>query len=214
MMTDYDNITICAQCNEGYADGFDHCPNGCQQSAISIPKSRQTVANTVLSVVSSLSKPDKPKSWTKTSIELNVPIVRHGATVWYVRHFKKSIKKGKDYNSFYYDGHWHSILELWFYRAWELTGYPMPTPEYRFHDARYWKLDFAWTDYKVCVELEGGAHSGGRHTRGQGFKNDIEKYNQLTAMGWQLYRFADTKAEHIDFMKARFDYMMTESEAA
>jgi hypothetical protein len=55
----------------------------------------------------------------------------------------------------------------------------------------------------IAVELEGGVHSRGRHTRGQGYKDDLVKYNEMTRLGWSLYRFADKKPEHIDYMKAR-----------
>lgn len=154
-------------------------------------------------VIQEANKPPKPSSWTETSRELNLPIVRHGAAIWYVRAYK-SKKTKKDYDRFYYGGHWHSILELWWWVKWESTGYPMPTPEHRFDSVRKWKFDFAWLESKVAVEMEGGVHSKGRHTRGIGYKNDIEKYNSATAQGWQVYRFADMKKKHIDFMKAVF----------
>jgi very-short-patch-repair endonuclease len=70
----------------------------------------------------------------------------------------------------------------------ELESYDEPEREYRFHDERLWRLDFAWPKQKVAVELEGGAWVQGRHTRGQGFLNDCEKYNSATTLGWKLIR--------------------------
>lgn len=60
--------------------------------------------------------------------------------------------------------------------------------EYRFHPIRRWKFDWAIPSHKICFEEEGGAWSGGRHTRGAGFIADMEKYNTATAMGWRLIR--------------------------
>lgn len=60
--------------------------------------------------------------------------------------------------------------------------------EYRFHPTRKWRLDYGNPKRKLAVEIEGGAWSGGRHTRGAGFIRDIEKYNTLASMGWLLFR--------------------------
>jgi len=40
----------------------------------------------------------------------------------------------------------------------------------------------------IAVEIEGGVWTGGRHTRGAGFRQDMEKYNEATAMGWRVFR--------------------------
>ena len=53
---------------------------------------------------------------------------------------------------------------------------------------RSWRFDFAWPIYKIAVEIEGGTWSGGRHTRGQGFEADAEKYNTAESMGWHVFR--------------------------
>lgn len=66
---------------------------------------------------------------------------------------------------------------------------PQPEPEYRFHPTRLWRIDFAWPDLKLAVEIEGGIWTQGRHTRGSGVRGDMDKYNALAAMGWRLLRF-------------------------
>ena len=68
------------------------------------------------------------------------------------------------------------------------NGLPEPIPEYRFARPRRWRLDYAWPWHKVALEVEGGAWTGGRHTRGSGFVADIEKYNELAVRGWRLVR--------------------------
>ncbi len=59
-MSEYDNITICNQCNEAYTDGFTKCPNGCQQQAISMPKSRKTAPKAILGVQQAMIALDTP----------------------------------------------------------------------------------------------------------------------------------------------------------
>lgn len=61
--------------------------------------------------------------------------------------------------------------------------------EHRFHPTRKWRFDFAWPSHQVAVEVEGGAFSGGRHTRGMGFVADCEKYNAAVLAGWLVLRF-------------------------
>lgn len=149
---------------------------------------------------------DIPKSLGTTGFKLSVPIEKYGVIIHYVRHYANSKRKKKPYDRYYYSGNWMSSFELWFYASWQATGYPMPTSEHRFHPDREWKFDYAWKDEMIAVELEGGVFSRGRHTRGNGYIEDCMKYNQATALGWQVYRFADKQNEHIDFLKMRFDY--------
>ena len=64
-----------------------------------------------------------------------------------------------------------------------------PEREYKFHELRRWRFDFVWVGLKLAVECEGGTWSGGRHTRGSGFADDCEKYNQAVLDGWRVLRF-------------------------
>lgn len=68
-------------------------------------------------------------------------------------------------------------------------GVPEPMTEYHFaKPQRAWRFDFAWLDAKVALEVEGGAWTNGRHTRGGGFLEDIAKYNRATELGWRVFR--------------------------
>lgn len=60
--------------------------------------------------------------------------------------------------------------------------------EYTFHPTRKWRADLAFVDAKVLLEVEGGAFTQGRHTRGKGFIEDMEKYNYATASGFKIIR--------------------------
>lgn len=65
---------------------------------------------------------------------------------------------------------------------------PVPVAEYKFFPTRNWRFDWAWPDRKVALEVEGGAWTKGRHTRGQGFLDDIVKYNAAAIAGWTVLR--------------------------
>ena len=56
-----------------------------------------------------------------------------------------------------------------------------------FKDRRF-KCDFFLPDYNVVIEIEGGQWINGRHQRGTGYKNDIEKYNMITLAGYKILR--------------------------
>lgn len=68
------------------------------------------------------------------------------------------------------------------------SGLPKPVTEFEFHPSRAWRFDFAWPEYKIALEVEGGVHTGGRHTNPQGFLGDMEKYNNAAVLGWRIIR--------------------------
>lgn len=74
---------------------------------------------------------------------------------------------------------------------------PTPQREYRFHPVRKWRVDFAYPEDHIAIEVEGGTWISGRHTRGAGFEKDCEKYNELALAGFYLYRFT-TSMIHSD----------------
>lgn len=87
-------------------------------------------------------------------------------------------------------------------------GVPEPRPEYLFCLDRMWRFDFAWPDWRIAVEHEGGTWSGGRHTRGKGFEADCVKYNTATVLGWQVLRFTSdqiSRGEALEMIEDAFD---------
>ena len=63
------------------------------------------------------------------------------------------------------------------------------------HMGRRWRFDFAWPGEKLAVEVEGGTWARGRHTRGDGFEKDCEKYNTAVLLGWRVLRFTAGQVE-------------------
>lgn len=84
---------------------------------------------------------------------------------------------------------------------WIAAGLPAPKIDYSFHKTRKWKIDYAWPDVKLAVEIEGGAWTQGRHTRGGGFIEDMEKYRQLTIYGWKLLRYIPTAINYSEIKR-------------
>lgn len=68
-----------------------------------------------------------------------------------------------------------------------------PVREHLFHPRRLWRLDLAWPDDLLAVEIEGvysrprGRKS--RHTQPDGYQADCEKYNAAVLLGWRIMRF-------------------------
>jgi metal-sulfur cluster biosynthetic enzyme len=73
----------------------------------------------------------------------------------------------------------------------EKVGF-VPEVEVKFDDVRMWRFDYAWPEYKVALEVEGGAFTRGRHTRGVGFVNDLTKYSEAAIQGWLVLRLTPT----------------------
>jgi hypothetical protein len=68
------------------------------------------------------------------------------------------------------------------------VGMPPAITEHKFHPTRLWRMDYAWPEYKLALEIEGGAFIGGRHTSGMGFVADMVKYNEAASLGWIVLR--------------------------
>jgi hypothetical protein len=66
--------------------------------------------------------------------------------------------------------------------------------EWKFSSQRKWRFDYAFTLFGprrlFGVEIEGGSWVQGRHTRGKGFQDDLEKYQEAAVLGWVVLRFS------------------------
>ena len=77
--------------------------------------------------------------------------------------------------------------------------------EFRFHSSRKWRFDYAIPDQKIAIEYEGGIFQKGRHVRGKGYANDVEKYREAVLLGWKLLRYTV-----IDMQKRGAEYLILE----
>jgi len=98
------------------------------------------------------------------------------------------------------------------YTQCDFVNLPLPVAEYRFDPERKWRIDVAWPNYKIALEIEGGIWqqtSSGRssgHANPVRFLRDMEKYNAMTVQGWSLIRCTPEQVENetalIDIIKA------------
>lgn len=95
--------------------------------------------------------------------------------------------------------------------AFQIRAHRLPEPARQHRFAleldRQWRFDFAFLEYRLAVEVEGlvamramvprgRGQPGyrqtiiltGRHATPEGFKEDVEKYNAATLLGWRLLR--------------------------
>ena len=90
-----------------------------------------------------------------------------------------------------------SKAELAFARAWRIRRMRCPelpavVEEYRFHPERLWRLDFAWPELKLAVELDGRGKAGGMgaHQSITGQRRDSENGNAAVLLWWRVLHFA------------------------
>lgn len=69
-------------------------------------------------------------------------------------------------------------------------GLPAPVLEHAFHPIRRWRLDAAWPDKKVGLEVHGAVYAHGHHVRGKGFEDDREKANEAQLLGWKILEYS------------------------
>lgn len=117
------------------------------------------------------------------------------------------------------------LLQLALLGAITDAGLPAPTLEHQFARAalgRQWRIDLAWIDERIALEIEGGIYApgGGAHQRvGRGgrYLSDMEKYNTLAVWGWLLIRvtydmIADGRA--LALLTQAFAYRRGQGDAA
>lgn len=70
-------------------------------------------------------------------------------------------------------------------------GLPPGVKEHVFAPPRGWRLDRAWPDVKVGVEIQGGVFAGMHHTTGAGYEDDSVKAACAQLHGWLLFNATD-----------------------
>lgn len=107
-----------------------------------------------------------------------------------------------------------------------VANLPLPVREHTFHPKRKWRLDLAWLDRLVAVEIDGGLYArpvvchncgqtvkrlvgkkwvvvreGGRHNTGRGRANDIEKTNEANLLGWHIYHVTPEQVQKFEALE-------------
>lgn len=67
-----------------------------------------------------------------------------------------------------------------------------PVREYAIWPDSKLRMDFAWPDFKICIEVQGGIDIPGRrsgHVSREGMRRDMWKLNKAQSYGWILLQF-------------------------
>lgn len=80
-----------------------------------------------------------------------------------------------------------SVLETKFERLLRNSGYPRPTRQYEvtIGGRVVARLDFAYPEQRLAIELDGFAYHSGR----QAWQRDLRRQNLLIQLGWKILRF-------------------------
>ncbi len=70
--------------------------------------------------------------------------------------------------------------------ACEAHGIPVPVSEYEFALPRKWRFDYAWGEFDLALEIQGGLFTNGRHVRGAALLKEHEKLNEAACRGWRV----------------------------
>lgn len=92
-------------------------------------------------------------------------------------------------------------------------GLPPCVAEHRFHPTRGWRFDFAWADFAVALEIDGGVWTRGAHGRGSGIVRDIEKYNAAVVSGWRVLRCQPRELMTMDTVRTVRSALMLAADA-
>ena len=66
------------------------------------------------------------------------------------------------------------------------NGLPEPRREYAAVSGRKFRFDFAWPNFKLLLEVQGGTWIKGGHSTGKGIGRDCEKECLALAEGWRV----------------------------
>lgn len=61
--------------------------------------------------------------------------------------------------------------------------------EYKFLPDRRFRMDFAFPNFRLGIDIQGGTYVYGRHSRPGGYHSDCEKANLAIEAGWRLFHF-------------------------
>lgn len=90
----------------------------------------------------------------------------------------------------------------------KLLGLPEPIREYVAIPGRRFRWDFAWPNFRLLLEVQGGTWGKGAHSGGVGASRDCEKGNLATCAGWRTLAVTTDqirKGQAVRFLQAFFN---------
>jgi hypothetical protein len=79
-------------------------------------------------------------------------------------------------------------------------GLPKPDFELTYIPGRKFRLDIAWPEYKIGIEVQGGIFLKAAHSTGTGIKRDMEKRNLGILHGWRVLEVEPKDLCTLDFV--------------
>ena len=67
------------------------------------------------------------------------------------------------------------------------AGLPAPEREFAVVPGRRFRFDFAWPEFQLLLEVQGGTWGKGAHSSGVGIARDCEKANLAVIEGWNTF---------------------------
>lgn len=89
----------------------------------------------------------------------------------------------------------HRDLEGEYALQIRMAGITEPYRQFKAIEGRKFAWDFAWPDYKLLVEVNGGTWVKSGHSSGSGLNRDATKGNLAAINGWFTMTFT---GDHID----------------
>ena len=85
--------------------------------------------------------------------------------------------------------------------AWKVVVTSLDWPfvaEYRFHETRRWRFDWAHVTLMLAIELQGVTFARGkpgRHQTPSGIEGDMEKLNAAVECGWRVLLYSQRQVK-------------------
>lgn len=119
------------------------------------------------------------KRWTEADIERLLPgtIKKQGPVSIPNKGKAKSVRSKEK-----------AALSLIVFAICKDAGLQLET-EYRFHQVRQFRFDWAIPAYKIAVEYEGLQSDKSSHTSFAGYTKNCQKYNLALLDGWKILRY-------------------------
>lgn len=81
--------------------------------------------------------------------------------------------------------------------AWELDYQERYSRSKR---SKRYRLDFAHSNSRTGIEIQGGVYNRGRHVTGSGYERDCKKYNLAYTSGWTIFLLTSTMAKDANWL--------------